>query len=40
MILIWIVKCDECGRIINAKKEEFNIRDNEQHLCSKCNEEV
>lgn len=35
MIIKWRVKCDECGKIIDAIKETFRETDNGQ-FCEEC----
>ena len=40
MIIEYKVKCDECGKIIDAKKESFRITADEEHLCEKCYNEL
>jgi RNA polymerase-binding transcription factor DksA len=39
MILEWKIKCDECGKIIDAKKEEFRPT-NDGEICIECYNEL
>ena len=38
MIVKWIVKCDSCGKEIDATQESFRETENGQY-CEKCYEE-
>lgn len=39
MILKWIVKCDNCGRKIDATKERF-VQKDWGELCEQCGDDV
>lgn len=39
MILEWKVKCDSCGKIIDATKEQFYEDKYGNHYCVECWEE-
>jgi len=36
MIVKWIVKCDGCGKLINALEEEFIEGAYGEHYCMEC----
>jgi len=39
MVIEWKIKCDECGRIVNALEESFIENADGETFCMKCVEE-
>jgi DNA-directed RNA polymerase subunit N (RpoN/RPB10) len=40
MIIEYKIKCDECGKIIDAKKETFRETAEGEQICNKCYDEL